>query len=64
MYAGYVLAVAIAIAKDWPLTVPELLTTEFALTNETYLDTFKPISILFFAIGAYAAFQTARKASA
>ncbi|MFI7359856.1 hypothetical protein ACIBTP_38730 [Streptomyces avidinii] len=64
VYVGYVLDIAIAISKDWPISVPELLTSELALTHQTYLDNFDPISVLFFAIGAYAAFQTARKGSA
>ncbi|MFF4423941.1 hypothetical protein ACFY04_24700 [Streptomyces sp. NPDC001549] len=64
VYAGYVLAEAIAISKDYPVSVPELLTSEIAQVHQSYVDTFEPISVLFFAIGAYAAFQTARKAAA
>lgn len=32
--------------------------------HQSCLDNFDPISVRFFAIGAYAAFQTARKAAA
>ncbi|MFG2979221.1 hypothetical protein ACGFYY_40330 [Streptomyces sp. NPDC048331] len=63
VYAGYVLAEAIAMSEQWPLTVTELLTSEIAEVHQSYLDTFDPISILFYGIGAYAAFQTARKAA-
>ncbi|MFF4446614.1 hypothetical protein [Streptomyces sp. NPDC001502] len=64
VYAGYVLAEAIAISENYGVPVPELLTTEIAKVHQSYVGTFDPISILFFAIGAYAAFQTARKAAA
>ncbi|MCX5304233.1 MULTISPECIES: hypothetical protein [Streptomyces] len=64
VYAGYVLAEAIAISKDYDVTVTDLLTSEISQVHQSYTETFEPISVLFFAIGAYAAFQTARKAAA
>ncbi|MFD9258807.1 hypothetical protein [Streptomyces sp. NPDC059538] len=64
VYAGYLLTEAMFIAKaNPPLTATELLTSHLADVHQSYLDNFDPISVLFFAIGAYAAFQTARKAA-
>ncbi|MFD9478220.1 MULTISPECIES: hypothetical protein [Streptomyces] len=63
VYAGYVLAEAVSLAKANPAsTATELLTSHLAEVHTSYLDNFNPIWILFYAIGAYAAFQTARKA--
>ncbi|KOU19430.1 hypothetical protein [Streptomyces sp. WM6368] len=45
------------------LTATELLTSHLAVVHQSYLDNFDPLSVLFFAIGAYAAFRTARKAA-
>ncbi|MEV7557696.1 hypothetical protein [Streptomyces sp. NPDC089795] len=63
VYAGYVLDTAIGIEKRQGIPVGELLTTDFANLNQYYVDNIDPISILFYGIGAYAAFQTARKAA-
>ncbi|MFG2482100.1 hypothetical protein ACGFSI_04985 [Streptomyces virginiae] len=62
VYAGYVLATAIDVSEQESIPVSELLTTELVDLNQFYIDNINPISILFYAIGAYAAFQTARKA--
>ncbi|MGW6843005.1 hypothetical protein [Streptomyces sp. NPDC054958] len=61
VYGGYLLASAIGVEKHEGIPVSELLTTDFANLNQYYVDNIDPISILFYAIGAYAAFQTARK---
>ncbi|WP_037862364.1 hypothetical protein [Streptomyces sp. NRRL S-237] len=62
VYAGYVLDTAIGVSEQESIPVSELLTTELVDLNQFYIDSINPISILFYAIGAYAAFQTARKA--
>ncbi|KJK47170.1 hypothetical protein [Streptomyces sp. NRRL F-4428] len=61
VYVGYVLDLALAVSEHQGIPVSELLTTEFAKLNQVYVDNIDPISLLFYAIGAYAAFQTARK---
>ncbi|MEU9377484.1 hypothetical protein AB0D94_27455 [Streptomyces sp. NPDC048255] len=62
VYVGYLLAEAILISKTFPISVTELLTSRIADVHQSFLDNFDPISVLFFALGGYAAFQTARKA--
>ncbi|MCX4527601.1 MULTISPECIES: hypothetical protein [unclassified Streptomyces] len=65
VYAGYVLCEAVLIHKGFPpISVTEGLTSRIAETHQSYLDNFDPISVVFFLIGAYVAFQTTRKASA
>ncbi|WP_405448926.1 hypothetical protein [Streptomyces erythrochromogenes] len=61
VYVGYVLATAIGVSEHESIPLSELLTTELVNLNRFYIDNIDPISILFYAIGAYAAFQTARK---
>ncbi|MFE0578926.1 hypothetical protein [Streptomyces sp. NPDC058874] len=63
VYVGYLLDMALAISEHQGIPVSELLTTELVKLNQFYVDNMDPISILFYAIGAYAAFQTARKAA-
>ncbi|MCX5584985.1 hypothetical protein ACFV0H_39125 [Streptomyces erythrochromogenes] len=63
VYVGYLLDMALAVSEHEGIPVSELLTTELVNLNRFYIDNIDPISILFYAIGAYAAFQTARKSA-
>ncbi|MEV7522875.1 hypothetical protein [Streptomyces sp. NPDC091371] len=62
VYFGYLLAAAIYVSKHEAIPIAELFTSELANLNQYYIDNFDPISVLFYGFGAYAAFQTARKA--
>ncbi|MET9568966.1 hypothetical protein ABZY34_07485 [Streptomyces virginiae] len=63
VYVGYLLEMALAVSEHEGIPVSELLTSEFVNLNQHYVDNIDPISILFYAIGAYAAFQAARKSA-
>lgn len=61
VYVGYLLDAALSVSEYDGTPVSELLTTELVWLNQAYVDNIDPISLLFYAIGAYAAFQMARK---
>ncbi|WP_030764212.1 hypothetical protein [Streptomyces sp. NRRL F-2664] len=63
VYVGYLLDVALAVSEHQGIPVSELLTTDLVKLNQFYVDNIDPISLLFYGIGAYAAFQTARKST-
>ncbi|MDJ0383409.1 hypothetical protein [Streptomyces sp. G-G2] len=64
VYAGGLVGEAVMGSKQLPLSATELLTQHLDVVQEAWKADADFISIVFFAIGAVVAFQTARKAAA
>ncbi|MCX3060324.1 hypothetical protein [Streptomyces beihaiensis] len=64
VYFGQLLGEAILASKDLPVTVSELFFHHFGLLNQAWRDTVDPLTFLFFAIAAAAAFRSAKRAAA
>ncbi|MET3986734.1 hypothetical protein [Streptomyces sp. PvR034] len=63
VYAGGLVGEAVIGAKTLPLSATELLTDHLSLVHEAWKTDADAVSLLFFALGAFAAFQTARKSA-
>ncbi|MEV5278702.1 hypothetical protein [Streptomyces sp. NPDC051994] len=63
VYFGQLLGEAIIASKELPVTVSELFFQHFSLLNEAWKADADPLTFLFFAIAAVAAFSGAKKAS-
>ncbi|MET9695726.1 hypothetical protein ABZY31_02225 [Streptomyces sp. NPDC006529] len=64
VYAGGLVGEAVIGSKQLPLSVTELLTEHLDVVHEAWKADADVISLVFFVIGALAAFQTARKVAA
>ncbi|GAA0304872.1 hypothetical protein GCM10010302_49370 [Streptomyces polychromogenes] len=66
VYAGEIFGTALLISKAAgdKATLSEIVFDHFSLVQEAWTEELGPLTILFFALGAYAAFQTARKTAA
>ncbi|MFF1479933.1 hypothetical protein ACFVYD_20670 [Streptomyces sp. NPDC058301] len=64
VYAGQLLGEAILISKQLPVSVSELLFQHLDVVNDGWKSGVDPMSFLFFAIAAAAAFSGSKKAAA
>ncbi|MGW3719040.1 hypothetical protein ACWD8L_18190 [Streptomyces sp. NPDC005133] len=63
VYGGQLLGEAIIISKQAPLTVSEIFFDNFSALNEAWKADSDLLTFLFFAIAAFAAFSSAKKAT-
>ncbi|MYV52068.1 hypothetical protein [Streptomyces sp. SID3212] len=63
VYLGQIFGLAILLAKEVNLGTTEVLLDHFGLLTEAWKEDADPMSFLFFAIAAFAAFSGAKKAS-